>query len=102
MTLQALRNRIGDDDFFTVMRTWARVHRYQNAQISQFTALAERVSGKQLDGFFRHWLYRATKPAATPANGFPAPRATHRAAGSIPSLAKIARAQRLMSGAERR
>ena len=100
MTLQALRNRIGEDDFFTVMRRWARVHRYQNAQISQFTALAERVSGKRLDGFFHTWLYRGTKPAATPANGFPAaPRATPRP-GSIESLAKIAAAQRLIGSAE--
>ncbi|MGD9958238.1 M1 family metallopeptidase [Nocardioides sp.] len=101
MTLQALRNRIGDGDFFTVMRTWARIHKYENAQISQFASLAERVSGKQLDGFFRAWLYRGVKPAATPANGFPAGRTGARPA-AIPSLAKIAAVQRLMSGAERR
>jgi aminopeptidase N len=98
MTLQALRNRIGEDDFFKVMRAWVRIHRHGNASISQFVALSERISGTQLDGFFTRWLYRGTKPAATPANGFPTAPAAR--PGSIASLSKIAAVQRLVSGAE--
>jgi aminopeptidase N len=35
-----------------------------NVTTSQFVALAERVSGRRLDGFFRTWLFTPAKPAA--------------------------------------
>jgi hypothetical protein len=63
MTLHALRKRIGDRPFFRLLRSWTVGHRGQNVSISQFTALAERISGKQLDTFFRTWLYTPRKPA---------------------------------------
>jgi len=65
MTLQVLRNRIGDRAFFTVLKTWATQHRYGNATTAQFVALAERVSHQQLDGLFRAWLYTPGKPGFT-------------------------------------
>ncbi len=63
MTLQALRERIGSADFFTVVRRWARQHRQGNATTHELKALAERVSGQQLDTLFRVWLYRRGKPS---------------------------------------
>ncbi len=69
MTLQALRNRIGDPAFFQLMRNWAAQHKYKNGEIAQFTALAEKVSGEDLDGFFQNWLYTGSKPAKTAENG---------------------------------
>ncbi|GAB2475244.1 M1 family metallopeptidase [Jatrophihabitans fulvus] len=63
MTLAALRKKIGDADFFRLLRTWTSQHRYGNATTSQFTALAEKVSGRQLDAFFRTWLVTQSKPA---------------------------------------
>jgi len=69
MTLQALRNRIGEDDFWTLLRSWITAHDGGNASIAQFMALAEQVSGEDLDGFFAAWLYTASKPAETSANG---------------------------------
>ncbi|GAA4358108.1 M1 family metallopeptidase [Angustibacter luteus] len=70
MTLQALRQRIGDPAFWQVMRNWAQQHRYGNGSIPQFIALAERSSGEDLGSFFDAWLYSSTKPAHTVANGF--------------------------------
>lgn len=96
MTLQALRNRIGNDDFFTVMRSWAREHKYGNASIEQYVGLAERVSGKQLDGFFRAWLYTGARPAATAANGFPPGFAASRRSTPVESWAKLQAAQELL------
>ena len=58
MTLQALREKIGDGAFFEIMRRWAAEHRYGNVRTPQFVALAEQVSGMQLDHFFDVWLYR--------------------------------------------
>ncbi|HEY6749665.1 MAG TPA: M1 family metallopeptidase [Mycobacteriales bacterium] len=65
MTLQVLRNRIGDRAFFTVLKAWASRHRYGNATTAQFIALAERVSHRDLDGLFDAWLYTAGKPGFT-------------------------------------
>jgi len=62
MTLAALRHRIGDNDFFKVMRTWVSSHEYGNATTKQFTALAEKISGQNLAKFFKIWLWDQVKP----------------------------------------
>ena len=70
MTAQALRHRLGTTTFMRVMRTWVADHADGNVNTAQFIALAERISGEQLDGFFDAWLFTAAKPARTAANGF--------------------------------
>jgi aminopeptidase N len=72
MTLEALRERIGDTAFFKLLREWYSAHRYGNVTTPQFVALAERISGQDLAAFFDAWLYQPGKPAgyadgATPA-----------------------------------
>jgi aminopeptidase N len=62
MTLQMLRERIGDDDFFKLLKTWTAAHRYGNANTAQFIALAEKVSGQQLDDLFTTWLTTTSRP----------------------------------------
>ncbi|MYW63669.1 M1 family peptidase [Streptomyces sp. SID8379] len=62
MTLQVLRERIGDKAFFELLPLWTRLHRYGNAETSDFVALAERVSGQQLDDLFDTWLFTTGKP----------------------------------------
>jgi len=69
MTLQALRNRIGETEFWNLLRTWISQHHNGNGSIAQFRALAEQISGDDLDGFFQAWLFTATKPKATADNG---------------------------------
>ena len=67
MTLQNLRETIGDDDFFTLLRTWYETYKYGNATTADFIALAEQVSGEELSAFFDDWLYQPNRPAlATP------------------------------------
>jgi len=61
--LQALRGKMGDPDFFTVLKTWARKHAGENVTTADFRALAEKVSGQQLDDFFQTWIYGPSKPA---------------------------------------
>ncbi|MCD4524295.1 M1 family metallopeptidase [Nocardioides sp. cx-173] len=63
MTLQALRERIGDADFFAFLKTWARTHRHGTASTAQLVAVAERVSGEQLDALFADWLELDGRPA---------------------------------------
>jgi aminopeptidase N len=62
MTLQALRERIGDRRFFALLRAWYRVYRDGAARTSDFFALAERVSGRELSRLFHAWLYVPGKP----------------------------------------
>jgi hypothetical protein len=40
-----------------------------NATTADFVALAERLSGRDLDAFFQAWVYAGVKPADTVANG---------------------------------
>jgi aminopeptidase N len=64
MTLQALRARIGDATFFALLREWCARNRHGNVTTADFVALAEELSGRQLDTFFDVWLYRPGKPAS--------------------------------------
>src|SRR4029079_19158693 len=62
-TLEALRERVGDDDFFSILRAWAREHRQGNATTEEFISLAEHESGLDLGHFFEVWLFEPTKPS---------------------------------------
>jgi aminopeptidase N len=66
MTLEALREKIGDRAFFTVMRRWYAEHKYGNVSTPEFVALAQQVSRQNLGPFFRAWLYTPGKPAFLP------------------------------------
>ncbi|GAA2116302.1 M1 family metallopeptidase [Nocardioides bigeumensis] len=69
LTLAALRNVVGDDAFGSILRTWVEERRDGNATTADFVALAERLSGRDLDAFFEAWVYAGVKPADTVANG---------------------------------
>jgi aminopeptidase N len=62
MTLQMLRERIGDTAFFKLLPAWTKLHRYGTADTADFIALAERISGRQLDDLFGTWLFTTGKP----------------------------------------
>ena len=64
MTLQALREKIGDGDFFEILKRWAAENRYGNVTTPEFIALAEQVSGENLGEFFNVWLYQREKPTS--------------------------------------
>jgi aminopeptidase N len=61
MALHQLRVTVGDDTFFEILRTWTTDHRYGNGTTEQFTALAEKLSGQDLDALFQVWLYTPSK-----------------------------------------
>ena len=64
MTLQALREKVGDPVFFRILRGWYDRYRYCNATTADFIALSERISRRQLDTFFDVWLYQPVKPTS--------------------------------------
>jgi aminopeptidase N len=62
LALHALRLEVGDTTFFRILRTWAATYKYGNVSTAQFTALAEKVSGRDLEALFDAWLYTGAKP----------------------------------------
>ena len=64
MTLQALREQVGDDAFFEILRTWIDDHRDGTASTEDFIALAEEVSGER--------PRRAVPDAGSTSDGLPA------------------------------
>jgi aminopeptidase N len=67
MTLHALRLQIGDPAFFRLVRSWTERHAGAAVTTADFIRTAERVSGQDLDAFFRSWLSTSGKPPAPPA-----------------------------------
>jgi len=63
MTLHALRLQVGDDDFFRILRRWTGSQAGGHVTTAEFTDLAERISGAQLDALFTTWLFTPAKPA---------------------------------------
>jgi len=64
MTLQALREKIGDEKFFAILRSWAADHRDGLGTTPEFIALAQRIAGQDLQAFFQTWLYTKGKPTS--------------------------------------
>jgi aminopeptidase N len=64
LTLHALRQAVGDDDFFRTLEAWTSSQAGRAVTTADFVALAERESGRQLDALFQAWLYTPGKPAA--------------------------------------
>ena len=64
MTLEVLRQRVGEETFLEILRRWAQENRFANATIAEFIALAEAVSGDAglSESVFEPWLYERGKP----------------------------------------
>ncbi|MFE7778627.1 M1 family metallopeptidase [Streptomyces sp. NPDC057445] len=63
MVLHKIRQAVGDDTFFGILRGWAQTHRHGNASTDDFTAYVEKESGKDLTTLWDTWLYGEAKPA---------------------------------------
>ncbi|MFJ4801331.1 M1 family metallopeptidase [Streptomyces murinus] len=63
MVVHKVREAVGDEVFFDILRTWTRRHRHGNADTRQFVTLCETASGKDLTGLFDTWLFNAKKPS---------------------------------------
>jgi aminopeptidase N len=60
--MHELRQLLGDETFFRLLQEWAARYRYSTATSDDFIALAEEVSGENLDDFFTDWLYTPWTP----------------------------------------
>jgi hypothetical protein len=55
----ALHEELGDDFFFTVLRTYVDRYRWKVAHPEDFLAVAESVSGRDLDELYTRWILTA-------------------------------------------
>lgn len=62
MTLHALRLTIGDDAFMRLLTRWPATYRYGNVSTRTFIQFVERLTHRDLDGFFDTWVYQPGKP----------------------------------------
>jgi aminopeptidase N len=62
LILHALRLTVGDEAFFTILRTWTARFHNGNATTQDFIALAEEISVEPLDDFFDAWLFSPALP----------------------------------------
>lgn len=62
MVLQFLREKIGHEKFMTLLRTWVAQNKGGNVTTAQFTALAKKVAGQDLDPFFNTWIFSTGRP----------------------------------------
>jgi aminopeptidase N len=62
MTLHQLRLAVGDAAFFQILREWARTQAGDTVSTDEFIALAEAISGQDLDELFETWLFTSGRP----------------------------------------
>ncbi|MFD8544386.1 M1 family metallopeptidase [Streptomyces sp. NPDC059649] len=62
LVLYALRQKIGPAAFDRLEREWVAHHKDGVADTADFTALASKISGQDLTGFFQQWLYGTHTP----------------------------------------
>jgi aminopeptidase N len=66
MTLQVLRNEVGDDAFFEILQQWAATQSGGTGTTEEFIALAEDIAGRDLNAeVWDPWLFTAGKPPLT-------------------------------------
>jgi aminopeptidase N len=60
--LHMLRSEIGDDAFFTVLRRYYATYAGGNVRSADFQTVAEEISGRDLEAFFRQWVQGSGQP----------------------------------------
>jgi hypothetical protein len=65
MTLQALRQAVGNGTFFRIIKEWATSQAGGNVTTREFIDLAEGISHKELDPLFDVWLSSGKPPIGT-------------------------------------
>lgn len=63
LAMHALRAELGEAAFGKLLKGWAAEHRHGQASWPDFERYVEKLSGKNLDGFFDAWFRGTAKPA---------------------------------------
>jgi aminopeptidase N len=80
LVIGMLRDVLGDEDFFLVLRHYLHKHAWQSVETNDLKVAIEDVTGQNLDWFFAQWLY---------ARGYPEFEVSH----TYDSASKVLRVQ---------
>jgi hypothetical protein len=58
----ALRQEVGDETYFAIMKEYLRQHKYRIATPESFLRVAESVSGRDLDAIHKQWILGTKRP----------------------------------------
>lgn len=72
MTLHQLRLTMGEPAFFDLLKRWHAEQKGGTGTTDEFVALAEKISGMQLDDLFTTWLFTPSKPSLGQPSAFSA------------------------------
>ena len=56
LMFEALRNALGDENFFGGLKTYYEEYKFENAKPDDMIGCFEKASGRQLKSFFDSWL----------------------------------------------
>ena len=62
LTLHTLRNRLGDKQFFALLKDWTTRHRHASVVTDDFIGLAARYADESLRPLWAAWLYATAVP----------------------------------------
>ena len=62
LALHALRETVGDDDFFAILQEWVARNDGSSVSTEDFVALAGEVSGEDVEALMDAWLYEPELP----------------------------------------
>jgi len=57
----AMRQEVGDETYFAIMKEYLRQHKYKIATPESFLKVAESVSGRNLDAIYKQWILGTKK-----------------------------------------
>jgi aminopeptidase N len=60
--MRTLRYTLGDNQFWTAIRTYVQKYREKVVETSDFKSTIEEVTGQSMDLFFEQWLYKPGHP----------------------------------------
>ena len=66
LTLDAIRAELGDDRFFSLLRSWGARHAHSIVTTQDFEQLTEQVAGRSLQPLFDAWLRSPALPPLPP------------------------------------
>lgn len=62
IALHTIRQQLGDDVFFDLLRLWTTTYRHQNVDTRDFVRLANQLGDKPIDALVTDWLYSTRLP----------------------------------------
>lgn len=64
LVLHMLRLKMGSANFMQLLQNWFTTHRDGNVITAEFQAMAEQLSGQDMEQFFNQWIYGSGIPSA--------------------------------------